>query len=102
MAWQGIVGKSFTAAGFEKYVSSLKFGAWRPRFVVVHNTSTPDTQIWNGWQTRTPPITDEKWARNLEAYYKGLGWRGSRSNSMRLLGLRSRASASATMNVLSV
>ena len=29
MAWQGIVGKSFTAAGFEKYVGSLKFGAWR-------------------------------------------------------------------------
>jgi len=76
MAWKGIVGKSFTPDEFEKYVRSLKFGLWRPRFVVVHNTSVPDTKTWKQWQTRKPPVTDEKWARNLEAYYKNLGWSG--------------------------
>ena len=34
-AWRGIVGKSFTPDEFEKYVAILKFGVWRPRFVVV-------------------------------------------------------------------
>lgn len=74
MSWKGIVGKSFTPDGFADYVASLKFGAWRPRFVVVHNTSAPDTKTWRGWQKRNPPITDERWAQNLVGYYSGLGW----------------------------
>ena len=76
MAWNGIVGKSFSPDEFQSYVRSLTFGVWRPRFVVVHNTAVPDRRTWDKWQTRTPPITDVKWARNLEAYYKGLGWSG--------------------------
>src|SRR5262245_28297155 len=47
MAWKGIVGKSFTPDGFAAYVAGLKFGVWRPKFVVVHNTSAPDTKTWN-------------------------------------------------------
>lgn len=69
-AWRGIVGRSFTPDAFEKYVGTLKFGLWRPRFVVVHNTSAPDTATWQNWQARTPPITDEKWAQNLVGYYR--------------------------------
>lgn len=69
-AWRGIVGKSFTPNDFEKCVANLKFGLWRPRFVVVHNTSAPDLKTWNGWQARKPPITDEKWAQNLVGYYR--------------------------------
>ena len=76
MAWGGIVGKSVTSDEFEKYIGALRFGVWRPRFVVVHNTSVPDMATWLGWQARKPPLTDEKWAKNLEAYYKGQGWRG--------------------------
>src|SRR3954470_11264979 len=76
MAWGGIVGKSFSATEFEQYVGSITFDAWRPRFVVVHNTSVPDRTIWNGWQTRIPPLTDEKWAKNLESFYQGQGWSG--------------------------
>jgi hypothetical protein len=68
--WRGIVGKSFTPDEFEKYVAGLRFGVWRPRFVVVHNTSAPDLKTWQGWQTRTVPITDEKWAQNLVGYYR--------------------------------
>lgn len=71
MSWKGIVGKSFTPDGFAAYVASLKWpGAWRPRFIVVHNTSAPDTKTWQGWQKRNPPITDEKWAQNLVGYYR--------------------------------
>lgn len=70
MAWKGIVGKSFTPAAFEAHVAGLKFGAWRPRFIVVHNTSAPDTKTWQGWQARKPPISDEKWMQNLVGYYR--------------------------------
>lgn len=76
MTWNGIVGKSFTPAEFEGYIAKLKFGLWRPKFVVVHNTGSPDRKTWDGWQTRKPPITDETWAKNLEGYYHGLGWSG--------------------------
>jgi len=74
MTWRPIVGRSFSAPEFREYVEGLQFGAWRPRFVVVHNTSAPDTKTWQGWQTRKPPISDEQWGRNLEGYYKGQGW----------------------------
>lgn len=68
--WRGIVGKSFKPDDFEKYVSTVKFGLWRPKFIVVHNTSAPDLKTWNGWQARKPPITDERWAQNLVGYYR--------------------------------
>jgi hypothetical protein len=74
MSWKPIVDRSFSPAEFKAYVEGLQFGAWRPRFVVVHNTSAPDTKTWQGWQIRKPPISDEQWGRNLEGYYKGQGW----------------------------
>jgi hypothetical protein len=70
MSWKGIVGRSFTPATFETYVAGITFGLWRPKFIVVHNTSAPDTMTWQGWQKRNPPITDEKWAQNLVGYYR--------------------------------
>jgi len=70
MAWRGIVGKLFKAADFASYVDTVKFGVWRPRFVVVHNTSSPDLKTFAKWQTRNPPVTDEKWAQNLVGYYR--------------------------------
>ena len=63
MAWAGIIGKSFAAPEqFSSYFDTITFGAWRPRFVVVHNTSAPDLQTYANWQTRHPPVTDEQWA----------------------------------------
>src|SRR3984893_12289995 len=76
MAWKDVVVKSLTVDELEQHVDSLKMGVWRPRFVVVHNTSVPDRKTWDGWQARNPPITDEKLGHNLVSYYKGLGWRG--------------------------
>lgn len=38
-----IVGKCFdTASAFLDYLDDVKFGAWRPRFVTVHHTGSPD------------------------------------------------------------
>lgn len=68
-----MVGKCFpTAQGFMDYLESIKFGAWRPRFVVLHHTGAPTLRNWNDWQGR---VTDEQWMRNLASYYgNNLGW----------------------------
>lgn len=71
MAWRGIVGKSFTPEAFAAYVASLKFNLWRPKFVVVHNTSAPDLKKWAEWQARKPPYTDARWAKeSLVGFYR--------------------------------
>jgi hypothetical protein len=70
MTWKPIVGRLFKPDEFETYVGSLQFNLWRPKFIVVHNTSAPDLATWNGWQARKPPVTDEKWAQNLVGYYR--------------------------------
>lgn len=71
MSWKGIVGKSLrTPAAFGAYLDTVKMGLWRPRFVVVHNTSAPDLATYLGYSTRKNPISDEQWLRNLEGYYR--------------------------------
>ena len=44
--WKGIVGSGFSASDFDSYVKQLTFGAWRPQFVVVHNTQIPSLASW--------------------------------------------------------
>ena len=39
--WKGIVGKSFTADAFDAYGHTLHWTAWRPSFIVLHNTALP-------------------------------------------------------------
>lgn len=70
MAWKEIVGQSFSPNAFAEYVAGLQFGLWRPKFIVVHNTSAPDLKTWQGWQARKPKLTDEMWAQNLVRYYR--------------------------------
>lgn len=41
MAWKGIVGKSFSPDEFDKYCHTLQWTAWRPSFIVLHNTAVP-------------------------------------------------------------
>ena len=62
-----IVGKSFTPDQLQAHINSLTFGAWRPRFVVVHNTSVPDRATWDGWQARNPPITERNGGKTSKA-----------------------------------
>lgn len=74
MTWTPIVGRGFTVLEFEAHVASLAFTGWQPKFVVVHNTSAPDAKLYRQWQTRSG-WTGEQWLRNLESYYRGMGWK---------------------------
>ena len=66
--WKGIVGKGFTAAAFDAYVRGLAFTAWRPKFVVLHNTEVPTFAEWH----RVPGPAR---MRGLERYYRDTqGW----------------------------
>lgn len=70
VAWKGIVGRGFAAEAFRQYVGNLSFGAWRPQFVVVHNTWQPRLSQWHS----TP---GEQRMRNFEHYYRDeKGWSG--------------------------
>jgi hypothetical protein len=70
MTWTPIVGQKFSASGFDAYLRTLKFTAWRPAFVTVHNTSSPTRALYAQWQKRTPPVTMERWLQNLVGYYR--------------------------------
>jgi len=63
--WKGIVGKGFTPQEFDNYVAGLTFGAWRPQFVVLHNTANPLLSQWHS----TPGAQRMK---NLEDFYKNV------------------------------
>lgn len=39
--WKPIVGLGFNTQQFDNYCHSLQWVAWRPSFVVLHNTATP-------------------------------------------------------------
>lgn len=45
--WKGIVGSGFKPGGFDAYAHQLNFGAWRPQFVVLHNTQIPTLAKWH-------------------------------------------------------
>jgi hypothetical protein len=75
MIWTPIIGQKFSATEFDAYVRTLKFDAWRPSFVVVHNTSEPTRALYGQWKQRTPPVTMERWMQNLVGYYRDQqGW----------------------------
>lgn len=65
-----IIAKRFTPDEFDAYVAGITLsGAFKPTFVVVHNTSAPTlAQRPNGFT--------EQHMENLRDYYTGLGWSG--------------------------
>jgi len=67
-AWKGIIGQGFTAAQFPDYVASTQFGAWRPQFVVLHNTFIPKLSEWHS----VPGLARMK---ALQHFYRDIqGW----------------------------
>ena len=73
-----LVGKCFaTAAEFLAYLERLQFSAWRPRFVTMHHTGSPDLATWRGWQTRAKPVSDAKWMENLAGAPAGMECRAA-------------------------
>ena len=61
--WKGIVGTGFTRDEFANYIASIHLGAWRPQFVVLHNTAVPKLADWH-------KVSGEQRMKNLESYYK--------------------------------
>ncbi len=70
-----IIGKGFNIEEFKKYVDSVTLTAWKPKFPVVHNTSSPNQKLYKNWMD-TKHITGEQWMKNLASYYSGMGWNG--------------------------
>ena len=63
--WKGIIGKGFKAADFDDYLATVKFNAWRPQFVVLHNTQVPKLKDWH-------KVPGQQQIKNLEKFYKKL------------------------------
>ena len=62
-AWKPIVGRSFDKEGFEAYCEGLSWTAWRPAFIVLHNTASPTlAQRPNGLQ--------QQHIANLVSFYR--------------------------------
>jgi len=61
--WKPIVGLSFTADQFDSYCLSLQWTAWRPSFLVMHNTAIPSlAQRPNGFTAQH--------MQNLASFYR--------------------------------
>src|SRR5450755_2104877 len=61
--WKGIVGKGFTPDDFDTYVASVVLTAWRPHFVVLHNTASPKLSQWHS-------VAGLQRMQNLQNYYQ--------------------------------
>jgi hypothetical protein len=61
--WKGIVGTAFSPADFDDYCHGLQWTAWRPTFVVVHNTQIPSLA------QRTDGLTKQH-ILGLESFYR--------------------------------
>lgn len=68
--WKGIVGQSFTPDEFDNYCHTLLWTAWRPSFIVVHNTAVPSL-------AQRPAGLTKQHILGLEAFYRDQQkWKG--------------------------
>ena len=63
--WKGIIGQGFTLEQFDQYVGTVLFAAWRPQFVVLHNTAIPKLSDWHS-------VSGEDRMRNLADFYQNV------------------------------
>ena len=61
--WKGIVGTSFSPDDFDSYCHGLQWTAWRPSFIVLHNTATPSL-------AQRPKGLTRQHIQNLEVFYR--------------------------------
>ena len=65
--WKGTVGEIFSPAEFRVYLSDVVLGAFKPKFIVVHNTQIPTKAQWRGRRS----------IDSLVGYYRDeQGWSG--------------------------
>lgn len=70
MTWKGIIGQSFTPESFDSYLHGLIWSAWRPSFVVLHNTANPSLE-------QRPKGLTLQHIKNLEVFYRDeQHWKG--------------------------
>jgi hypothetical protein len=62
-AWKGIVGNSYTPDEFDTYCHELQWNAWRPSFIVLHNTAIPSL-------SQRPSGFTKQHMKNLEGFYR--------------------------------
>ena len=62
-SWKPIVGLSFDPDSFDTYCKSLSWPTWRPSFVVLHNTGTPNL-------SQRPQGFTRQHIDNLVSYYR--------------------------------
>lgn len=68
MAWKPIVGLPFTSDAFDSYCHGLSWMAWRPTFIVVHNTAVPTL-------AQRPKGFTKTHMQNLVSFYRDQkGW----------------------------
>jgi len=63
MNWKPIVGLSFTPDNFDAYCHSLAWTAWRPTFIVLHNTGIPSL-------AQRPAGLTKEHINNLVGFYR--------------------------------
>lgn len=63
MAWKGIIGKTFSQKDFDSYCHSIQWTAWRPSFIVLHNTAIPSL-------AQRPAGLSKKHIEGLEAFFR--------------------------------
>lgn len=63
--WKGIIGKSFTSDEFDAYCHTLQWNAWRPSFIVLHNTGSPTL-------AQRPSGLTIQHIQNLESFYRDI------------------------------
>lgn len=61
--WKGIIGVGMNVQKFRDFVASMEFKAWRPSFMVLHNTGAPKLSQWHS-------VSGEARMANLTNYYK--------------------------------
>jgi hypothetical protein len=69
--WKGIIGASFTPATFDQYCHRLHWLAWRPGFVVLHNTAEPSLAQRPQGLTKEHILGLEKFYRNVQKWSAG-------------------------------
>jgi hypothetical protein len=61
--WQEVIGEKFSPADFDSYCHHLKAAAWRPQFVVIHNSGDPTFADWH-------TVSGAARMRGLTSYYR--------------------------------
>lgn len=61
--WKGIIGTSHSADEFDAYCHTLQWNAWRPSFIVVHNTGAPSL-------AQRPKGFTKQHISNFEVFYR--------------------------------